>query len=159
MNHTSPMGVLRVWITAAGGTLPVSGVAVQVRNEGGELLHVLRSGESGLTAAVALPAPAATQSLVPGAKAYTTYFVSVEVPGYTPVRELAVPLFDGITSLQPIALLPETKTGTADPLEPYLLFPHAAEPYANLQPEPDADAVDDIDLPDYGAAETGRDDQ
>lgn len=159
MNHASPMGFLRVWITAAGGTLPVAGVAVQVRDESGELLHVLRSGESGLTAAVKLPAPAAAQSLVPGAKAYTTYLVSVEMPGYTPVRELAVPLFDGITSLQPIALLPETQTGAADPPEPYLLFPHATEPYANLQPEPDSDAVDDIDLPDYGATETGRDDQ
>lgn len=155
MNHSSPMGFLRIWITAAGGTVPVAGVPVRILDENGELLHVLRSGESGLTPTVTLPAPPASESLTPGTKPYTTYRVSVEAPGYAPVPLLPVPIFDGITSLQPVTLVPVTDVAQEseipettplptpdDMAPPYLVHPQsfsARETY-----------YDDMDLPDYG---------
>lgn len=180
MNEMPGKGYLRIWTTEAGGSLPVRGVPVQIRDEEGNLLHVLRTGESGLTPTVTLPAPAAAGSLQPGgnARPYAPYRVSVEMAGFQPVRELVVPVFDGVTSLQPISLLPMTADGSAMPMQPYLVYPRM--PYAGLQqgrvtpedPEgerdgrrpidnaPDSEDVpnfyqgemflDDNDLPDYG---------
>ncbi len=146
-------GFLRIWVTAAGGTLPVSGVAVRIQNEDGDLLYVLRTGESGLTPTVALSAPPAADSLTPGSKAYTAYHVSVENNEYTPVPPLSVPIFAGITSLQPITLLPRTNVTENEARAPYLLFPKTGE----NEPVPsDASAMDDMDLPEYGQAEQRR---
>ena len=132
MNHTSPKGYLRIWITTAGGSLPVQGVPVQIREENGTILHVLRTGESGLTPTVELPAPPAADSLTPGdAAPYTLYLVSVELSGYQPVRELSVPVFDGITSLQPITLVPAQEEGSIPMLRPYLIQPQI--PYQRLR--------------------------
>lgn len=140
-----PQGFLRVWVTTAGGTLPVPGVPVRITDEDGTLLHVLRTSESGLTPTVALPAPPAAESLTPGTKPYSTYQISVDQTGYTPVPLLLVPIFDGITSLQPIPLVPATETSAMavdDMAPPYLIHPQREEML-----------YDDIDAPWYGKAQ------
>ncbi|MBR4961519.1 MAG: hypothetical protein IKY52_11535 [Clostridia bacterium] len=176
----SGKGYLRIWVTEAGGALPVRGVPVQIRDEAGNTLQVLRTGESGLTPTAELPAPPASESQRPesSTRPYAAYRVFVEMPGYVPVRELSVPVFDGITSLQPVNLLPLSGTGEMQTPSPYLVYPQ--EPYQRirqgsttpedpLQPEegrrpitnsPDSEdipnftmeeeALDDNDLPDYG---------
>ena len=134
MNHTSPhKGYLRIWTTTAGGSLPVQGVPVQIRDETGHILHVLRTGESGLTPTAELSAPPASDSLTPGSSAapYALYLVTVELSGYQPVREMAVPVFDGITSLQPITLVPAQDEDTVPMLQPYLI--HSQAPYQRLR--------------------------
>lgn len=134
MNHTSPhKGYLRIWTTTAGGSLPVQGVPVQIRDETGNILHVLRTGESGLTPTVELSAPPASDSLTPGSSAapYALYLVTVELSGYQPVREMAVPVFDGITSLQPITLVPAQEEGSISMPRPYLIQPQI--PYQRLR--------------------------
>lgn len=132
MNHTSSKGYLRIWITTAGGSLPVQGVPVQIREENGNILHVLRTGESGLTPTVELPAPPAAESLTPGAAApYALYLVTVELSGYQPVQEMAVPIFDGVTSLQPITLIPQQEGVTVPMPNPYLIHPRI--PYQRLR--------------------------
>lgn len=147
-------GFLRIWVTAAGGTLPVPGVAVRIQNEDGDLLYVLRTGESGLTPTVALSAPPVEDSLQPGTKAYASYQVSVATEANAaPVPPLSVPIFAGITSLQPITLTPRTNATEPNAKAPYLLFPKtddAAVSNAPVPPEPRA--MDDIDLPAYGQA-------
>lgn len=149
-------GFLRIWVTAAGGTLPLSGVPVQVFDEDGTLLHVLRSGESGLTTTVTLPAPPASESLTPGTKPYATYRVSVDAPGYTPISAFSVPIFDGITSLQPIALVPVTGMVQGNEIaEDSTILPEdMAPPYlvhGKAQPEENTEMLyDDIDAPWYG---------
>lgn len=149
-------GFLRIWITAAGGTVPVAGVPVRILDEDGELLHVLRSGESGLTPTVALPAPPASESLTPRTKPYTSYRVSVEAPGYAPVPLLPVPIFDGITALQPVTLVPVTDTaqesGISDMTSPLPTPDDMAPPYL-VHPQSFSRKetfLDDMDLPDYG---------
>lgn len=143
-------GFLRIWVTAAGGTLPLPGVPVRISTEDGTLLHVLRTGESGLTPTIALPTPPASDSFTPGTKPYTSYQVSVDTQGYTPVSLLSVPIFDGITSVQPVALLPVTDTvQTVDDMAPpYLVHPQKFSEKETY--------YDDMDLPDYGQ---GRGDQ
>ncbi len=163
MNTPTGEGYLRIWTTTAGSALPVSGTPVRIEDEGGGLLHVLRTGESGLTPTVTLPAPPAAESLTPSTndkgKPYASYYLSIDMPGYQPVRSLAVPIFDGITSLQPITLLPITAAGEVPLDSPYLLYPRV--PYErpdddNQSSEPDDhdpdedDYMDDNDLPTYG---------
>ncbi len=173
MSEQKGKGYLRIWTTTAGSALPVTGVAIRIEDEAGNLLHVLRTGESGLTPTVALPAPPASDSLKPdtAGKPYAAYYLTVDMPGYQPVRSLAVPIFDGITSLQPVTLLPLTASGSAAPDSPYLLYPRV--PYEGpadkddsydaptRDPDdgaPDNDYLDDNDLPDYGrqSAREGR---
>ena len=177
MNTMTGKGYLKIWATEAGGTLPVRGVPVQIRNEAGDLLHVLRTGEGGLTPTVTLSAPAAAGSLQPDSavRPYAAYRVSVEMNGYQPILEMIVPVFDGITSLQPVALLPATAEEPAGMVPPYLVYPQI--PYAGLQGGREAQTdpkdgrrpignppasedipnfvqgemfLDDNDLPDYG---------
>jgi len=180
MNTMSGKGYLRIWVTEAGGSLPVPGVPVQIREEGGGILHVLRTGESGLTPTVELPAPPAAGSLTPNGstRPYANYTVHIEMQGFRPVRELTVPVFDGITSLQPVSLLPQSG-GETSGTPPYLVYPQPQYPRIRqgtvtpedpLMPEegrrpivntPDGEEIgdftednetylDDMDLPDYG---------
>lgn len=105
------MGRLRVRVTSAGGNLPVYGAAVTVSEymDGGEgeLLFSLRTDAGGLTEIVTLPAPPASESMQPGAaRPYALYNIDVSYPGYYPVEEVAVPVFDRITAVQPVNLLP-----------------------------------------------------
>ncbi len=168
MSEQNGKGYLRIWTTTAGSALPVTGVAIRIEDEAGNLLHVLRTGESGLTPTVTLPAPPASDSLKPdtAGKPYAAYYLTIDMPEYQPIRSLAVPIFDGITSLQPVTLLPLTAGGAASNDSPYLLYPRVPyerpdeddEPYDTptrdpddgVEDAPDNDYLDDNDLPDYG---------
>jgi len=132
MNNQTGKGYLRVWVTSAGGTLPVVGVPVQILDDNGNLLHVLRTGEGGLTPTVTLAAPAASEGLTPGTKPYRTYGVRVERDGYVPIAGIQTPIFDGITAVQPVTLLPVTQTGGMAPnLPPLQLYP--SQGYQRIQ--------------------------
>ena len=181
MNTTMPgKGYLKIWVTEAGGALPVRGVPVQIRDEAGNILQVLRTGESGLTPTAELPAPPASESQTPenSIRPYADYRVMIDMPGYVPVLEVSVPVFDGITSLQPVNLLPLTDPQESRRAAPYLVYPQTSyprirqgsstpedplqtedgrRPIANLPDReeiPDfvmgEEALDDNDLPDYG---------
>ena len=110
MEYTG-MGRLRIRVTEAGGVLPVQGAVVTVseytENGNGELLYSLRTDKGGLTETMTLAAPPATDSMKPGAaRPYSLYNVDVSYPGYYPVENVAVPVFDRITAVQPVNLLP-----------------------------------------------------
>ena len=110
MEYTG-MGRLRIRVTEAGGVLPVQGAVVTVseytENGNGELLYSLRTDKGGLTETMTLAAPPAMDSMKPGAaRPYSLYNVDVSYPGYYPVENVAVPVFDRITAVQPVNLLP-----------------------------------------------------
>jgi len=135
MNRTNgnrKKGFLRIWATTAGQSLPVQGVPIRIYDESGKLIHVLRTGEGGLTPTVELAAPPAAESLSPGgnSRPYTSYTVVAEMPGFQPVRDLTVPIFDGITSVQPLQLLPASGGGETGNTPPVLLYPENM--YENL---------------------------
>lgn len=108
------VGYLKIRATSAGGALPVEGAVVRISEytpEGnGEVLYSLRTNGGGLTETVALGAPPAVESMMPGAaRPYSIYNVSVTKDGYYPVESIAVPIFSGIVAVQPIAMIPLTE--------------------------------------------------
>lgn len=115
--NESGNGFLRIRVTEAAGTLPVEGAVVRITeypgedaSAEGELLYSLRTDANGLTPIVSLPAPPAGESLTPGAaQPYAVYNISVAYDGYYPVEGVGIPIFDRITAVQPIGLLPFTE--------------------------------------------------
>ena len=108
------IGYLKIRATSAGGALPVEGAVVTVSNyrDGGdgELIASLRTNEGGLTPKVALSAPPASDSMMPGAtRPYALYNVNVTKDGFYPVESIAVPIFDRIVAVQPIDMVPLTE--------------------------------------------------
>ncbi len=110
-------GFLRIRVTEASGTLPIEGAVVRIteypaedERDTGRLLYSLRSDADGLTPVAALPAPPASQSMGPGAvQPYAVYNISVTYDGYYPVEGVGVPVFDRVTAVQPVNLLPYTE--------------------------------------------------
>ena len=104
-------GWLRVFVTEANGTLPVPGAAVSVSEyepgTEGNVLRLLSTDRDGLTETVALPAPAAGDSLSPGdGSPGAVYALSVRKGGYYPVEVSGVSVFAGVVSLQTVDLQP-----------------------------------------------------
>ena len=106
-------GYLKVRVTTVGGTVPTVGAEVVISeysaadNGTDEVLYTLRTGRGGVTPTVMLPAPRVSESLTPGAvQPYGTYAIRVTKPGYYPVELAAVPVFDRVTSVQSVDLLP-----------------------------------------------------
>lgn len=114
MNSTqnTGSGYLSVIVQTADGALPVPGASVTIygtdaENGNTNLLYSLRTGGDGRTETVSLPAPPRALSMVPGnAAPYARYNIEVRRDGYAGVSNIGVPIFDGIVSTQPVALIP-----------------------------------------------------
>ncbi len=105
-------GFLRFAVGSADNTIPQAGATVYVYTDpengsDGTLLYTLVSNEDGLTDTVTLPTPPLSESFSPEyPKPYSTYNVFVTKNGFYPTEGRTVPLFPGITSIQPINLIP-----------------------------------------------------
>lgn len=99
---------LQVRVTSANQAVPIVQAVVTIQEEeNAPPLHVLLTDTSGLTTPVLLPAtnPALTEAPVKNL-AIVTYTVLVTAPGYFSVRNVNVPLFGGIATVQPVAMIP-----------------------------------------------------
>lgn len=106
-------GYLKVRVTTVGGTVPTVGAEVVISEytpAGGaddDVLYTLRTGRGGVTPTVMLLAPRMADSMAPGAaQPYGTYAIRVTKSGYYPVELAGVPVFDRVTSVQSVDLLP-----------------------------------------------------
>ena len=105
-------GQLIIRISEGNGSFPVSGAIISVydrnSNEGGDgLIYSLRSDISGLTEKISLPAPAKSGSLEPGGiQPYSLYDIKVTKNGYRDIELEGVQIFDEITALQVIDMIP-----------------------------------------------------
>ena len=104
-------GRLIVQTTSARNAVPVSGATVVVRklNEDGtsQLLTVMNTDADGLTEPYEIETPSPSESLTPGgAVPYTDITIEISADGYYGIVNTHVPIYPGITSLQP---------GMADP--------------------------------------------
>lgn len=110
MSETTSMGYLIVNVSTARGAIPLRDATVTVYYDepGSTGVHsVLTTDMSGKTDKIALPAPERALSESPGNdRPYATYTVVAEKDGYYTVTGTAVPIFAGITSIQPIEMLP-----------------------------------------------------
>lgn len=101
-------GGLVVEVKTARGALPVEGARVEIGSEGG-VSRILYTDRSGRTERISLSAPAKSLSLTPGIpNSFSTYTVSVSKSGFHPFVSKSVPVFSGITSIQPVELIPES---------------------------------------------------
>ena len=109
-------GKLFVRVTAGRGTFPIHGATVYIReydNEGeGHLLYILRTNEGGLSDTVTLSAPDSSSSLIPNSSTlpYSEYVVTVIKNGFYTVENIGVPIFEGITSIQDVDMVPLSET-------------------------------------------------
>lgn len=108
-DSTSGQGKLVVILTAARGAYPLKNGEVKVyENKGNNLVTTLRTDENGQTYAVSLPAPRRNLSEAPGELSrdtYALYDIVASVAGFETMRINAVPVFDGVTSLQTVNML------------------------------------------------------
>ena len=105
----SSIGYLIVNVSTARGAIPLAGASVTVLDEenGGGIMTVLTTDNAGKTERFAMPAPDRALSEPPGgAKPYASYTLQVDKAGYYPAAFAGVPVFAGITSIQPAELLP-----------------------------------------------------
>ncbi len=103
-------GFLVVQVTTASSAIPLSGAQVtisDIRGDGSDVLYELKTGNDGKTPRVALPAPSRTASQRPTAvPPFSTYTISVVLPGYEQAVYNEVPIFDGVVAMQQADLIP-----------------------------------------------------
>ena len=115
-------GYMVVRVTTARGAIPISGATVAVSSYDpefergrGDVIAVYTTNGSGLTERFALPAPSRELSMSPGGgKSYETYNLSVFYPRYYRKEFVNVPVFEGITAIQSVDLIPLPDNGQTD---------------------------------------------
>ena len=122
----SGTGYLVVHVTTARGSIPIEGAQVSIRNlspegspEKGDVIASLVSGKDGNTAIIPLSAPLRTDSMKPGGpRPYATYSAEVRIEGFYDQIYNNIPIFDGITAIQPVDLIPLPENGKTDSYTP-----------------------------------------
>ena len=119
------MGRLLFQVSTAGGAIPLADAEVTVRRlrsltdgSGGEVIAVLYTDENGKTRALPLPAPDRALAQAPrsdGSPApYALYDADVYTEGFYRQSYSRIPVFDGITSIQHVTLIPLPDNGVPD---------------------------------------------
>ena len=119
-------GYLVIHVTTARGAIPLEGAQVSIRDyspEGslqrGDVIATLVSGSDGNTAIIPLAAPPRADSMKPGGPLpYTPYIAEVHLEGYSDQTYNGIPVFDGITAIQPADLIPLPENGKPDGYSP-----------------------------------------
>ena len=116
-------GYLIVQVTTARGAIPLEGAKVDIRSyeaedtsapeTRGDVIASLTSGRDGNTPRVSLPAPPRAASESPGnGRPYSLYQAEVTLDGYFAQTYIGIPIFDGITAIQPAVMIPLPENGT-----------------------------------------------
>lgn len=106
------VGELRVRVTTARGALPVPGAHVLVTRCGeGGVCAACETDESGLSRLFILPTESAVHSLIGVPPPCARYDVEVIAEGFEPASFSAVPVYEGVTSVQCAELIPRPAGG------------------------------------------------
>ena len=110
MESTQNNGYLIVNVVTARGAIPVAGAKVTVYDNASDAnppVAVIYTDSAGKSEKLELPAPSRSLSEQPGnVRPYATYLIEVDKEGYCPVTKNDVPIFTGVTSIQPVDLMP-----------------------------------------------------
>lgn len=113
---TDGRGFLLVSVRTGSGAIPLEGALITIRGgpdiEGDAIASFL-SDQSGNSPRIALPAPLRIKSESPGnGKPYATYNAEISLPGYYSNLYTNIPIFDTITSIQTVDLIPLPEDGS-----------------------------------------------
>ncbi len=116
-------GTLIVQTQGAAEAIPIAGATVVVRlaREDGasDLFRILTTDESGLTSPIRIETPAPAESLSPGGKKpYTEISTEVTALGYYSIVNTGIPIYPGITSIQPVRMIPLPTASDGTPFPP-----------------------------------------
>lgn len=110
--RNNKLGKFKAKVFTAKQTLPIQDAYVTIykmQDDKTHIFNILRSDENGITDIVELPTVNKDLSLsLDSKKPYETYNVKVEYPGYLDMIAMNVPIFEGITSIQPFELIPSS---------------------------------------------------
>lgn len=111
-------GFITVNVRTAGGALPVAGAVITISDTStGNVIAVMLSDISGTSEVIGLPTPPKGNSLTPGNNDVSTlYTVDTDKEGFYHVINTGIPVFDGITAIQQVLLVPVARGDT--PLQP-----------------------------------------
>ena len=127
MSNPSGQGYLVVHVTTARGAIPLEGAQVSIRSEEpnsapprSDVIATLVSGSDGNTPILPLAAPPRSDSMHPGSakKPYALYIAEIRLEGYSDQSYSGIPIFDGITAIQPANLIPLPENGQTDGFSP-----------------------------------------
>ena len=101
-------GYIRVTVRAADGALPLERAIVTVKDGNESILAVFFTDEDGNTPPLKVLAPPKENSGAPGVvgPAFYVYNIDTDKVGYRSVRNIGVPVYPGVTSVQPVEMVP-----------------------------------------------------
>ncbi len=115
-------GTLIVQATSAREAIPLANVTVVVRqiheNLIQRIISILHTDTDGLTEPLSVETPSPQESLAPGGKKpFTELSLEISADGYYSIVDTHVPIYPGVTSLQPARMipLPESEYGNRYP--------------------------------------------
>ncbi len=117
MTNASPGGVgyLQVRVSTAQSALPLENVLVVIRSnadQGDEIVSTVVTDRSGLTPRIALPTVPRKMSEVPGnPHPFYTYHIEASKEGYYNQFYQNVPVFDEISAVQSVEMIPLPQNG------------------------------------------------
>ncbi len=111
-------GYLIFNVTSASRAIPIEGASIHITGADTQNLDVeyrITTNKSGASETIALKAPSKNISLSPGAPyGYARYNAEVTKEGYYTQRFSGMPVFDGVTSIQPVLLVAKAPFDTQE---------------------------------------------
>ncbi len=111
LEQNPDFGTLIFQVTGGQGAFPVAGaniVITKALDDRHSLSITITTDESGKTDPLSLPAPSRERSQSPGnGIAFAAYQALVSAPNYVSEEIRDLPIFDGITTIQPVNLRPD----------------------------------------------------
>ncbi len=109
---SDPFGYIVVTTRSASEGYPIEGVRVTISETGenntASVIAVAKTDSSGKTERIRVKAPPKYLSERPGAAEppFAAYNLETELDGYYTVSNIGIPVYPGVTSVQPVAMVP-----------------------------------------------------
>ena len=125
--ETDCFGYLVVQVTTARGAIPLEGAQVSILTyepldpppddpTDGTAVALLTTDRDGNTPTIRLPSPPCSNSQSPDAgRPYALYQCTVRLKGYYDRTYVGIPVYEGITVIQPVVMIPLPESGSELP--------------------------------------------
>ncbi len=111
LSQNPAFGTLLFQVTGGQGAFPIPNAKVHISKKLNDRLSLsitVLTDESGKTEPISLPAPDRRLSQSPNnGIVYAVYQAEITADGYIPTEIRDLPVFDGVTTIQPVSLTPD----------------------------------------------------